>query len=49
MRSMQREFHATFVFSSHDPNVMAEADDAVTLRDGRIVARERRRHGEGAL
>jgi len=49
MRSMQREFHATFVFSSHDPNVMAEADDAVTWRDGRIVSRERRRQGEGAL
>jgi putative ABC transport system ATP-binding protein len=38
MRAMQRDFQATFVFSSHDPKVLAEADDAVLLRDGRIVA-----------
>jgi putative ABC transport system ATP-binding protein len=38
MRAMQRDFQATYVFSSHDPKVLAEADDAVLLRDGRIVA-----------
>jgi putative ABC transport system ATP-binding protein len=32
-----------FVFSSHDPQVMAAADDALTLRDGHIV--ELRRAG----
>jgi putative ABC transport system ATP-binding protein len=37
MRRMQRECKASFVFSSHDPKVLAEADDAVFLRDGRIV------------
>ena len=42
MRKMQREHHVSFVFSSHDPQVMAEADDAVLIRDGRIVAVERR-------
>jgi len=36
MRAMQRERHVTFVFSSHDPKVLAEADDAVFIRDGRI-------------
>ena len=36
MRAMQREHHVSFVFSSHDPKVMAEADDAVLIRDGRI-------------
>ena len=35
MRRMQREFKTSFVFSSHDPKVLAEADDAVLLRDGR--------------
>ncbi len=36
MRSMQREQHVSFVFSSHDPKVLAAADDAVIIRDGRI-------------
>jgi putative ABC transport system ATP-binding protein len=39
MRRLQREQGVAFVFSSHDPVVMAAADDAVTLRDGRIVDR----------
>ena len=48
MREMQREHHVTFVFSSHDPKVLAEADDAVMIRDGRIESIERReRNGEG--
>jgi putative ABC transport system ATP-binding protein len=38
MRRMQREFQSSFVFSSHDPKVLAEADDAVLLRDGSIVS-----------
>jgi putative ABC transport system ATP-binding protein len=42
MRSMQRDYHVTFVFSSHDPKVLAEADDAVHLKDGRISALEQR-------
>jgi len=36
MREMQRERHVSFVFSSHDAKVLAEADDAVMIRDGRI-------------
>ncbi len=42
MRTMQRERQVSFVFSSHDPQVQAEADDAVLLRDGRIAGIERR-------
>lgn len=41
MRQMQRQHHVSFVFSSHDPQVQAEADDAVFLRDGRITHVER--------
>ncbi len=39
MRGMQRDQGATFVFSSHDPRVLAQADDAAVLEDGRIVSR----------
>jgi putative ABC transport system ATP-binding protein len=42
MRRMQVERHASFVFSSHDPKVLAAADDAVMIRDGRIERIERR-------
>lgn len=42
MRKMQREHHVSFVFSSHDPQVLAEADDAIFIRDGRITGIERR-------
>src|ERR1035437_148726 len=38
MRKMQRELNVSFIFSSHDPQVMAEADDAVMIRDGKITA-----------
>lgn len=41
MRQMQRQHHVSFVFSSHDPQVQAEADDAVFIRDGRITHVER--------
>jgi putative ABC transport system ATP-binding protein len=41
MRKMQREHHVSFVFSSHDPQVQAEADDAIFIRDGRITHVER--------
>jgi len=37
MRKMQRERDVCFVFSSHDPQVHAEADDVIYIRDGRIV------------
>ncbi len=37
MRRMQRERQVSFVFSSHDPQIQAEADDVVFIRDGKIV------------
>jgi putative ABC transport system ATP-binding protein len=43
MRRMQQERQVSFVFSSHDPKVLDEADDAVHIRDGRIVHIQRRR------
>ncbi len=46
MRQMQREHHVSFVISSHDPQILAEADDAVKLQDGRIVSVERHDNGE---
>jgi putative ABC transport system ATP-binding protein len=49
MRKMQREHHVAFVFSSHDPKVLAEADDAVHIQDGRIASIERRSATEGAV
>jgi putative ABC transport system ATP-binding protein len=42
MRGMQREYRASFVFSSHDPKVLAAADDSMLLKDGRIIQVERR-------
>ncbi|MEW9900758.1 ABC transporter ATP-binding protein [Chitinivorax sp. PXF-14] len=45
MRKMQREHDASFVFSSHDPQVHAEADDVIYIRDGRIVGAEQHKNG----
>jgi putative ABC transport system ATP-binding protein len=42
MRKMQREHQVSFVFSSHDPQVQAEADDTIFIRDGCITGVERR-------
>jgi putative ABC transport system ATP-binding protein len=43
MRKMQREHHVAFVFSSHDPQVHAAADDTVFIVDGRITQVRRAR------
>ena len=43
MRRMQQQHRVSFVFSSHDPKVLDEADDVVHIEDGRIVSVERRR------
>ena len=37
MRKMQETLHTSFVFSSHDPQLMEWADDTVVIRDGEIV------------
>ena len=41
MRKMQREQKLSFIISSHDPQVQAEADDAVRIRDGHVIGIER--------
>lgn len=41
MRSLQKQHRVAFVFSSHDPKVMAAADDAVRIQDGRIASIKR--------
>ena len=41
MRTMQRDRATSFIFSSHDPQLVASADDVVNIRDGRIVSVER--------
>jgi len=46
MRKMQREHQVSFVFSSHDPQVQAEADDTIFIRDGRITSIERKARSE---
>lgn len=39
MRQMRDEFGTTFVFSTHDPKIMAEAEVTFTLEDGRVLSR----------
>lgn len=48
MRSLQRSRGASFVFSSHDPLVQAQADDTVWIRDGRIESVAQRSDGGAA-
>ena len=43
MRSMQQRHRISFIFSSHDPKVLEAADDAVFIRDARIISVERDR------
>jgi len=43
MRTLNQERGITFVFSTHDPMVLEQADRVVTLVDGRIAGDERRR------
>src|SRR5271165_1736664 len=36
MRRMQEEFHTSFIFCTHDPRLMAEADQTFSIRDGML-------------
>ena len=40
MREMNRRDGTTFIFSTHDPKVMAHANAIVRIEDGRVVGRE---------
>ncbi len=37
MKQMRDEFGTTFIFSTHDPKIMAEAETTYTLEDGRVL------------
>ena len=37
MRRMQETFHTSFIFCTHDPRLMAEADQTFSIRDGMLV------------
>jgi putative ABC transport system ATP-binding protein len=37
MRRVQREQAASFVFSTHDPQLISHAEDTFVIRDGRLV------------
>jgi putative ABC transport system ATP-binding protein len=37
MRRMQAESQTTFVFSTHDPQLMSHAEETFTIRDGELV------------
>jgi len=41
MRRLQQRHRVAFVFSSHDPKIMAAADDAVRIQDGQIASIKR--------
>jgi putative ABC transport system ATP-binding protein len=45
MRQLRDEFGTTFVFSTHDPKIMAEAEETFVLEDGHL---RRQAPGEGA-
>ncbi len=47
MRRLQRERGVSFVFSSHDQQLLAEADEVFHLRDGVIARIENRAHAPG--
>jgi putative ABC transport system ATP-binding protein len=40
MRKLSKDHGTTFVFSTHDPRVIAHASRVVTLEDGRVVSDE---------
>ncbi len=41
MHQMQESHNTSFIFSSHDPQVMETADDVISIRDGRLVTLRR--------
>jgi len=45
MHEMTSEYGTTFIFSTHDPKIVGEAEVIHTLEDGTIVSTERRKAG----
>lgn len=50
MRKLNQELHTTFIFSTHDPNIVAAVDHVIRLQDGQIVEQTvgSRAHGDAA-
>jgi putative ABC transport system ATP-binding protein len=44
MKKMRDDFGTTFVFSTHDPKIMAEAEVTFTLEDGNLAQGSRGKH-----
>jgi putative ABC transport system ATP-binding protein len=44
MRQMQTQSRTTFIFATHDPHLMSQADRLVSMRDGLLVAEEGSAH-----
>lgn len=42
MKAMNKKYHTTFIFSTHDQMVMDYADRLVSLHDGKIISDERK-------
>jgi len=40
MRSIQMESRTSFIFSTHDPQLMSHSDETFTIRDGGLVGHE---------
>jgi putative ABC transport system ATP-binding protein len=40
MERLNRDEHTTFIFSTHDPRIMAKARRIITLEDGKVVSDE---------
>lgn len=40
MRQMKRDFKTAFIFSTHDPKIVKEAEIIYTLEDGKIVGKK---------
>jgi putative ABC transport system ATP-binding protein len=38
---MNRTFGTTFIFSTHDPGIVAIADHIIRLKDGRVIENSR--------
>lgn len=46
MKSLKEERKTTFIFSTHDPKIVSEAEIVFTLEDGRVATCEDRRAGD---
>ncbi len=42
MEKMNEQEHVTFIFSTHDPRIMAKAKRIITLEDGKVVSDEKK-------